>query len=274
MKVSPTKALAIAATSLAVLAGAAAADSQPEPIWGGLENITRFDDASYFNTNVSLRNFIGQTISEQYGLPDIAATYPLTEDGASIVVYYDANDAQIDGSLDDMDIPLPASQFSFVDQDTRAGALAAVVLEDPDSGFAYIIGGGVIPQEELDSGADRGNIENYSFFATDFMTNNNGAPTYVVPSANVSDDARAQNGITKSGQIDIAGTGDLEVSVISVGATRHFVQVADPNVTMMLGRLDVAPSEGELVSSLQTEGSAQFASADTAEANRIELVSN
>ena len=255
---SATRALAIATTSLAVLAGGmSAADTQNPPLWDGLAEFSRFSDASYYNTNVSLENRIEERVEQRFGLPEIAETYPLTSDGASIVVYYDPNNESI-SYTDENGQVVPSTD------DAYEGSIATVVFND-GQGFGYIIGAGVITDDEIEAGADISDISNYRFYTLDFMANNEGSPNYVVPSQSISDERRAESGIQKIGEIEIGGDNGIEISVIS-GAAGSFMQVADPRYTMFLGRLQQDPGAGnDIISSVERDGRVVLASASEAQ---------
>lgn len=203
------------------------AQSDSELTWAGLGRFERFKDASYYFTNVHLEGRIRERIASEFGLPDVLYSTSLTTDGVSLVVYADIEDVQLTYEKDGVELPST--------DDAYDGAVASVVFYD-GRGFGYIIGAGVIPSDLVEN-ADRANIEAYRFYILDFMANNEGAPSYVVPTASISKDTREANGIKERGGVSFGSTDSISISVIS-GPPGDFVQVADERYTMFLGQLN------------------------------------
>lgn len=225
--IAPVSGILAAAFSVALSPASAMDGDVAFPRWAGFGNFERFGDATYWTTNVFLEGRIRDRIDTEYGLPDVLASETLTTDGITLVVHADIEDVERSYESDGQETP-------SVD-DAYGGAIAAVVLYDA-KGFGYIIGAGVIPPDAL-AGADRGDIGQYIFYAADFMANADGGPDYVVPTAGISRERRAEAGIVENGALTLGTNDTLTISVVS-GPPGHFVQVADERVTMFMGRLE------------------------------------
>ncbi len=239
MKTSHMTTFAAAVSLLAVSTGAVLADNAPQaPLWEGVSSFAPFSDenVTYNPQSIGTEDEIKHTISNMFGLPVESARYPLFEDGASIVVYTDPDDVQIDYT-DENGTVTPSQD------DLLPYALSVVAFYD-GQGNGYVIGTGLIP-EECTCSLTPGTIEDYSYYVPGFMMNKEGQPHFTAPATIFSEEKMNAANLHTTHSLEI---GDVTISQVSDpdgvrSTTGSFLMVADSTNVFIMGATEAGNDE-------------------------------
>lgn len=217
----PRAALAPLITLAAVLSsGPLPAQEQREPLWQGDAAFLSFDEPGIYSQVLPGPDSRFQ-VYRHLGLPQIAATYLLSADGAKVLVYWDPEDEQItyegaDGqALPSRDDELGAGGF----------ALAAVIIEN-GHGMSYLAGWGYAP-----TGSRTNFPHGYEFRVNADLLN---APHHRWDATAIDLSAQEANGIRRTGVQEIGSRGDLEITRFTT-PQMEFIAVSDDELIMRIG---------------------------------------
>ncbi len=178
------------------LAAPVQAQDTPEtigPVWEGSTSFKIFEhEANFYAAElVGSHEVIRGFVREKLGLPQVAQRWLLSEGGATVTVYWDPEDAQINYVDETGETVQSTDDFS-------GWALAAVVVDDT-RGQSYVVGRGLAPQVRRDNGYNA-----YSFSVIEnFLT----APHLTAPVEMIDFASLETQGVRRTGRLEIGQNG-------------------------------------------------------------------
>lgn len=207
----------------------AQAQEQREPLWQGDAAFLSFDEPGIYSVGLVRETAtLHRLMREIVGLPEVADTYLLSEDGARVTIYWDPNDEQIsDTGADGVERPSIDDTLG-----ESALALAAVVIEN-GHGMSYFAGIGTAGVSYRTSFP-----EGYTFSVrTDLLS----APHHTWDATAIDLSAQEANGIRRTGILEIGSRGDLEITRFTT-PDMEFIAVSDDEIIMRIGVVGHPPA--------------------------------